>query len=64
MIAAIAGIAVIGNAAHRDRYANLEIDYLLQGIEQFRGLAIPACNMRDDFEHGFSELPIPGLSDK
>jgi hypothetical protein len=29
-----------------DRYANLEIDYLLQRLEKFEGLAILSCQRR------------------
>jgi hypothetical protein len=29
-----------------DRYANIEINYLFQRIESYRGLAIVATNMR------------------
>ena len=29
-----------------DRYANIEIDYLLQRLEKFRGLAILSCQRR------------------
>ncbi|AFY34117.1 ATP-binding protein [Calothrix sp. PCC 7507] len=36
-----------------DRYANIEINYLLQRIEAFRGLAILATNMRNALDHAF-----------
>jgi hypothetical protein len=36
-----------------DRYANIEINYLLQRMEAFSGLAILATNMRTALDHGF-----------
>lgn len=36
-----------------DRYANIEINYLLQRIEAFRGLAILATNMRSALDQAF-----------
>lgn len=36
-----------------DRYANLEIDYLLQRIERFQGLAIFATNRKGDLDPAF-----------
>jgi ATPase family associated with various cellular activities (AAA) len=36
-----------------DRYANIEINYLLQRIESFRGLAILATNMRSALDQAF-----------
>ncbi|NJO27182.1 MAG: ATP-binding protein [Richelia sp. SL_2_1] len=36
-----------------DRYANIEINYLLQRMEAFRGLAILASNMRNALDHAF-----------
>lgn len=36
-----------------DRYANIEIDYLLQRMEEFRGLAILATNRRSDMDPAF-----------
>lgn len=36
-----------------DRYANIEINYLLQRIEAFRGLAILATNMKSSLDHAF-----------
>ncbi len=40
------------NDAH-DRYANIEIDYLLQRMEQFDGLAILATNRKGDLDKAF-----------
>ena len=37
-----------------DRYANIDIAYLLQRIEQFNGLVILATNLRDDIDAPFS----------
>jgi hypothetical protein len=36
-----------------DRFANIEIDYLLQRIESFDGVAILATNRRQDLDSGF-----------
>jgi len=36
-----------------DRYANIEIDYLLQRIEQFEGVAILATNVRGHLDPAF-----------
>jgi hypothetical protein len=36
-----------------DRFANIEIDYLLQRMESFDGLAILATNRRGDLDPGF-----------
>ena len=36
-----------------DRYANIEINYLLQRMEAFRGLAILATNMKSSLDHAF-----------
>ncbi len=40
------------NDAH-DRYANIEIDYVLQRMEQFDGLAILATNRKGDLDTAF-----------
>jgi hypothetical protein len=37
-----------------DRYANIEINYLLQRIESFRGLAILATNMKSALDSAFT----------
>jgi SpoVK/Ycf46/Vps4 family AAA+-type ATPase len=37
-----------------DRYANLEISYLLQRMERYDGLAILTTNRRDDLDHAFT----------
>lgn len=36
-----------------DRYANLEVGYLLQRLEQFFGLAILASNLKDEIDKAF-----------
>jgi SpoVK/Ycf46/Vps4 family AAA+-type ATPase len=36
-----------------DRYANIEIDYVLQRMEQFDGLAVLATNRRGDLDTAF-----------
>jgi SpoVK/Ycf46/Vps4 family AAA+-type ATPase len=36
-----------------DRYANLEISYLLQKMEQFEGIAILATNLRQNLDEAF-----------
>jgi SpoVK/Ycf46/Vps4 family AAA+-type ATPase len=49
-----------------DRYANIEISYLLQRIEEYEGLVILASNMRRNIDEAFVrrlhflvELPLP-----
>ena len=36
-----------------DRYANLEVSYLLQGIEDYRGLTILAANSKSNIDPAF-----------
>lgn len=36
-----------------DRYANIEIDYLLQRMEMFRGPSILTTNMKGNLEQAF-----------
>ena len=36
-----------------DRYANIEVNYLLQRMENYRGLAILATNMREALDSAF-----------
>jgi hypothetical protein len=50
----------------RDRYANLEISYLLERMERFRGLAILATNRKNDLDQAFLrrirhiiDFPVP-----
>ncbi|MES9852179.1 MAG: ATP-binding protein [Candidatus Thiodiazotropha sp. L084R] len=50
-----------------DRFANIEISYLLERMEHFKGLAILATNRRKDLDEAFLrrlryiiEFPVPG----
>jgi hypothetical protein len=54
-----------------DRYANIEVNYLLQRMEQYRGLAILATNMRSALDVAFTrrlrfivDFPFPGVADR
>ena len=54
-----------------DRYANIEINYLLQRLESYRGLAILATNMKSALDTAFLRrlrfvvnFPFPGLADR
>jgi AAA+ superfamily predicted ATPase len=54
-----------------DRYANIEINYLLQRIEAFRGLAILATNLKGSLDTAFLRrlrfivtFPVPGRSER
>jgi vesicle-fusing ATPase len=54
-----------------DRYANLEISYLLERMERFRGLAILATNRKKDLDEAFLrrlrfvvEFPLPGADER
>jgi AAA+ superfamily predicted ATPase len=54
-----------------DRYANIEINYLLQRIEAFRGLAILTTNMRSALDSAFVRrlsfiltFPFPSQTDR
>jgi hypothetical protein len=54
-----------------DRYANIEVNYLLQRMEQYRGLAILATNMRSALDAAFTRrlrfivnFPFPGVADR
>ncbi len=54
-----------------DRYANIEINYLLQRIEAYRGLAILATNMKSSLDQAFVRrlrfivnFPFPGASER
>ncbi len=42
-----------GSKDAHDRYANLEIDYLLQRIERFQGVAVLTTNRKGDLDPGF-----------
>jgi SpoVK/Ycf46/Vps4 family AAA+-type ATPase len=52
-----------------DRYANIEINYLLQRMEEFEGLVIMASNLRKNIDDGFFrrmqfvvEFPFPDVA--
>jgi SpoVK/Ycf46/Vps4 family AAA+-type ATPase len=54
-----------------DRYANIEINYLLQRLESYRGLAILATNMKSALDEAFLRrlrfvvnFPFPGAEDR
>ena len=54
-----------------DRYANIEINYLLQRMEAFNGLAILATNMKAALDPAFMRrlrfivnLPFPGVKER
>ena len=54
-----------------DRYANIEINYLLQRIEEFEGLVILATNLRKNIDEAFFrrmsvsvEFPFPEEADR
>jgi hypothetical protein len=54
-----------------DRYANIEINYLLQRMESYRGLAILATNMKSAMDKPFMrrlrfivEFPFPGAAER
>jgi hypothetical protein len=54
-----------------DRYANIEINYLLQRIEAYRGLAILATNMKSSLDTAFMRrlrfvvrFPFPSVAER
>ncbi len=54
-----------------DRYANIEINYLLQRIEAYTGLAILATNMKSALDQAFMRrlrfvetFPFPGIEER
>ena len=54
-----------------DRYANLEVSYLLQRMEAYRGLAVLTTNMRNALDTAFLrrlrfivEFPFPGNAER
>jgi hypothetical protein len=54
-----------------DRYANIEINYLLQRMEAYRGLAILATNLRGSLDTAFVRrlrfivsFPFPGIAER
>ena len=55
----------------RDRYANVEVAYLLQRMEQFDGVAILTTNLRANLDEAFTrrldaivDFPMPEESDR
>lgn len=55
----------------RDRYANLEISYLLERMERFKGLAILATNRKRDLDEAFLrrlryiiDFPLPDEAER
>jgi hypothetical protein len=54
-----------------DRYANIEINYLLQRMEAYRGLAVLATNMKSALDQAFMrrlrfvvDFPFPGTEER
>ncbi len=54
-----------------DRYANLEVSYLLERMERFKGLAILATNRKRDLDEAFMrrlryviDFPLPGVDER
>lgn len=54
-----------------DRFANIEISFLLERMERFKGLVILATNRRKDLDEAFTrrlryiiEFPVPGLEER
>lgn len=54
-----------------DRFANIEVAYLLQRMEEYEGISILATNLRDNLDAAFSrrfqtivEFPFPGIEER
>ena len=54
-----------------DRYANIEVSYLLQRMESYNGIAILATNFRQNLDSAFTrrmrnviEFPLPNVTDR
>jgi len=54
-----------------DRYANIEVSYLLERMERFKGLAVLATNRRKDLDEAFArrlrfivDFPLPGPAER
>lgn len=67
---AIFGKRMEARDAH-DRYANLEISYLLERMERFKGLAVLATNRKKDLDEAFLrrlryviDFPLPGVEQR
>ncbi len=55
----------------RDRYANLEVSYLLQRMEAYRGLAILTTNLKESIDNAFMrrirfiiKFPLPDVTQR
>jgi SpoVK/Ycf46/Vps4 family AAA+-type ATPase len=55
----------------RDRYANMEVAYLLQRVETYRGIVILTSNIRNNLDTAFSrrlaaviDFPVPGPAER
>jgi SpoVK/Ycf46/Vps4 family AAA+-type ATPase len=55
----------------RDRYANLEVAYLLQRVETYPGVVILTTNLRQDVDQAFLrrldfalDFPVPGAAER
>jgi AAA+ superfamily predicted ATPase len=67
---ALFGKRSIVKDAH-DRYANIEVAYLLQKMEEFEGITILATNLRQNMDEAFArrmhyivEFPLPDREDR
>jgi hypothetical protein len=56
---------------HRDRYANMEVGYLLQRMEAYQGLAILTTNLKSSLDRAFQrrlrfviEFPFPDVTQR
>ena len=54
-----------------DRYANIEISYLLQRMEEYAGVTILATNLRQNIDEAFTrrmhywiDFPFPSAADR
>ena len=54
-----------------DRYANLEVSYLLERMERFKGMAVLASNRKKDLDEAFMrrlrfvvQFPLPGPAER
>jgi hypothetical protein len=54
-----------------DRYANIEVNYLLQRMEAYQGLAVLATNMKASLDHAFTrrlrfvvDFPFPSVEER
>ena len=60
-----------GVSSSTDRYANLEVNFLLQRIEQYEGISILTTNLPDSLDEGFMrrirfkvEFPFPTVEER